>query len=215
MDATRRQWIGGTALAGAGLAGAALSGAGLGYAGLGYAGLASAPVAAASTATAPETKSDPQLLSGLYATEELLIALLGQVIATGLLSGRVRTVAQQVLAQEVVHRQELQRQLRGLGAGTPPPLTGTDAIDRALRAAKVSGNVDDLHSEHDAVRLLLEVEMAAQSAYFKAISQLHTGALGQLAAQILASEAQHQTAISEARRPGNSAQAAPYSFIGG
>jgi hypothetical protein len=195
VEATRRQWIGGTVLA--------------------CAGLASAPVAAASAATAPETKSDPQLLSELYATEQLLISVYGRVIATGLLSSRVRSAAQRVLGQEAVHRQELQRQLRRLGAGTPPPLAGPDAIDKALRAAKVSGSVDDLHSEHDGVRLLLEVEMAAQHAYFKAISQLHPGALAQLAAQILASEAQHQTAISEARRPGNSAQAAPYSFVGG
>ena len=193
MEATRRQWIGGTALA--------------------CAGLASAPVAAA--ATAPQTKSDPQLLSELYGTEQLLIAVYGRVIDAGLLSSRVRSAAQRVLGQEGVHRQELQRQLRGLGAGTPPPLAGPDAIDKALQAAKVSGSVEDLHSEHDGVRLLLEVEMAAQHAYFKAISQLHTGALAQFAAQILASEAQHQTVISEARRPGNSAQAAPYSFVGG
>jgi hypothetical protein len=195
VKATRREWIGGSALA--------------------CAGLASAPVAAASAATAPENKSDPQLLSELYGTEQLLIDVYGRVIASGLLSSRVRSAAQRVLGQEGVHRQELERQLRALGAGTPPRLAGPDAIDKALRAAKVSGSVEDLHSEHDGVRLLLEVEMAAQHAYFMAISQLHTGALAQFAAQILASEAQHQTVISEARRPGNSAQAAPYSFIGG
>jgi hypothetical protein len=88
-------------------------------------------------------------------------------------------------------------------------------LDKALTSLKVSGSLKKLHSEHDCVHLLLGAEMAAEAAYFKAILQLQDVRLAHLAAQLLGSEAQHQTAVSEARRPGNTAQAAPSAFVQG
>jgi hypothetical protein len=173
-----------------------------------YAGLVDA---AAAEESAP--KSAPELLRRLVAVEQLLISVYRHVIATDLLSVRVGRTAQRVLAQERVHAAIVHRELRKLGGTAAAAITGTDALDKALASLKVSGSLKKLHSEHDCVHLLLELEMAAQGVYFKAISQLHDVRLAHLAAQILASEAQHQTAVSEARRPGNSAQAVPRAFV--
>ncbi len=166
-------------------------------------------------ADATTTPSDPELLRELAAIEELLIVVYRRVIATGLLSPRVHRVARRVLTQEVAHARAVTRELRALGGTPARPLRTTDAIDKALSDLKVSGQVTSLHNEHDCVHLLLDLEMAAEGAYFKAISALRSMALTQLAVSILASEAQHQTAVSEARRPGDASQAVPTSFVKG
>jgi Ferritin-like domain len=175
-----------------------------------YAALPDGAAAAETT-----TKSDPELLRGLVAVELLLITVYRRVIATGLLSARVQRTAEHVLRQEHVHARLLRRELVARGGRAAPAVEGTDALDRVLISLKVSGSLKQLHSEHDCVHLLLELETAAEGAYFKAISQLHDVRLAHLAAQILGSEAQHQTAVSEARRPGNAWQAAPSAFVKG
>jgi hypothetical protein len=163
----------------------------------------------------PTTKTDPELVRGLVAIELLLISVYRHVIATGLLSGRVQRMAEHVLIQEHVHARLLREELVARGGRVPPAVAGAEALDKVLSSLKVSGSLTQLHSEHDCVHLLLEVETAAEGAYFKAISQLHDVRLAHLAAQILGSEAQHQTAVSEARRPGNAWQAAPSAFVKG
>jgi Ferritin-like domain len=198
MNPTRRELIAG---AGATVAGAAVAAAAL-------------PERAAASSE-PTAKSDPELLRGLLAVEALLITVYGRVIATGLLSPRVESVARQVMEQEQVHTRLVERELSPRGGGLPAPVNGADALDKALSSLKVSGSVKKLRTEHDCVHLLLELETAAQGVYFKAITQLHDVRLAHLAAQILGSEAQHQTAVSEARRPGNAWQAAPSAFVKG
>jgi hypothetical protein len=163
----------------------------------------------------PTAKSDPELLRELLAVELLLFSVYDRVIAAGLLSSRVERAARQVMAQEEVHARLVERELSARGGRVPLPVNGADAIDKVLRSLKVSGSVKKLHTEHDCVHLLLELETAAQGTYFKAITQLHDVHLAHLAAQILASEAQHETAVSEARRPGNAWQAAPSAFVKG
>ena len=161
------------------------------------------------------TPSDPELLRELVAIEQLLVAVYRRVIATGLLSPRVHRVARRVLSQEIAHARAVTRELQAIGGTPPRPLHTTDAIDMELADLKVTGQVSELHNEHDCVHLLLDLEMAAEGAYFKAISALRSITLSQLAVTILASEAQHQTAVSEARRPGDASQAVPTSFVKG
>jgi hypothetical protein len=166
-------------------------------------------------ADATTTPSDPELLRELVAIEQLLIVVYRRVIATGLLSPRVHRIARRVLTQEVAHARAVTRELRALGGTPARPLHTTDTIDKALSDLKVTGQVSGLRNEHDCVHLLLDLEMAAEGAYFNAISALRSMPLTQLAVTILASEAQHQTAVSEARRPGDASQAVPTSFVKG
>ncbi len=123
-------------------------------------------------ADATTTPSDPELLRELVAVEQLLIVVYRRVIATGLLSPRVHRVARRVLTQEVAHARAVTRELRALGGTPARPLRTTDAIDKALSDLKVTGQVSGLRNEHDCVHLLLDLEMAAEGAYFKAISEL-------------------------------------------
>lgn len=176
---------------------------------------ASAAHTGGALAAANAPKSDPELLRELLAVEQLLIVVYRRVIATGLLSQRVHRVARRVLDQEGAHARALARELRVLGVTVPRALHSTDAIDAALLDLKASGGVAQLRNEHDCVHLLLNLETAAEGAYVKAISELHSLHLTQLAVTILASEAQHQTAVSEARRPGDASQAVPTSFVKG
>jgi ferritin-like protein len=169
---------------------------------------------AALAADAPP-KSEPELLRELLAIEQLLIVVYRQVIDSGLLSSRVERVARRVEQQEQAHAQAIARQLRTVGGIAPRPLHTIEAIDKALHDLKVSGRVSGLRDEHDCVHLLLDLEMVAEGAYYQAISQFTSIELTQLAVQILASEAQHQTAVSEARRPGDASQAVPTSFVKG
>jgi hypothetical protein len=166
-------------------------------------------------AEATTTPSDAELLRELVAVEQLLVIVYRRVIATGLLSPRVQRVARRVLSQEIAHTRAVARELRAIGGTPTSPLHATGAIDNALSDLKVAGKVSELHNEHDCVHLLLDLEMAAEGAYYKAISALRSVTLGQLAVTILASEAQHQTAVSEARRPGDASQAVPTSFVKG
>ena len=166
-------------------------------------------------AEATTTPSDPELLRELVAIEQLLVAVYRRVIATGLLSPRVHRVARRVLSQEIAHARAVTRELQAVGGTPPRPLHTAAAIDKSLVDLKVTGHVSELHNEHDCVHLLLDLEMAAEGAYFKAISALRSITLSQLAVTILASEAQHQTAVSEARRPGDASQAVPTSFVKG
>ena len=89
------------------------------------------------------------------------------------------------------------------------------AVDKALADRHVSGRVTKLRTEHDCVSLLLDLETVVQGVYFKAMSKLQNPGVLRLAAQIMANEAQHATAISEARRPGDIGQAVPYAFVEG
>ena len=155
------------------------------------------------------------MLRELVAIEQLLIVVYRRVIATGLLSPRVHRVARRVLSQENAHARAVTRALHTLGGTPASPLRTTDAIDKALVDVKVAGRVSGLRNEHDCVHLLLDLETAAEGAYFKAISAFQSLTLAQLAVTILASEAEHQTAVSEARRPGDASQAVPTSFVKG
>jgi ferritin-like protein len=166
-------------------------------------------------ATDPPPKSDPELLRELLAIEQLLIVVYRRVIASGLLSARVDRVARRVEQQEQAHARAIARRLQTVGGSAPRPLHTTDAIDKALHDLKVSGRVSGLRNEHDCVHLLLDLEMGAEGAYYQAISQFTSLSLTQLAVGILANEAQHQTAVSEARRPGDASQAVPTSFVKG
>lgn len=97
----------------------------------------------------------------------------------------------------------------------PPSLIGTAAVDRALADRRIAGRLVELQTEHDCVSLLLDLEAVVEEVYFKAMSKLQNRGVIRLASQIMANEAQHSTAISEARRPGDIGQAVPYAFVQG
>jgi ferritin-like protein len=169
--------------------------------------------ARAAAVAAPQTDGD--LVGEMLGAEVLAIAVYEAVVGSGLLSPQPEHAARRVLAQERAHVGALQPALEKLGGTMPPSLTGAAAVDKALADRRIAGRVTKLRTEHDCVSLLLDLESEVQSTYFKAMSKIQDRGVIRLAAQIMANEAQHATAISEARRPGDIGQAVPYAFVEG
>jgi rubrerythrin len=174
---------------------------------------AAAGAAGAETVAAPPTDGD--LVGEMLAAEVLAIAVYESVLGSGLLSPQPERTARRVLDQERAHVQALRPVLEKLSGTMPPSLTGSAAVDKALADRRIAGRIEKLRTEHDCVSLLLDLESDVQSTYFKAMSRIENRGVMRLAAEIMANEAQHATAISEARRPGDIGQAVPYAFVEG
>jgi hypothetical protein len=174
---------------------------------------AAAGAARAEAVAAPQ--SDADLVEEMLAAEVLAIAVYDSVLGSGLLSPQPEHTARRARAQERAHVRALRPALEKLGGTMPPSLTGSAAVDKALADRRIAGRVEKLRTEHDCVSLLLDLESDVQSTYFKAMSNIQNRGVMRLAAQIMANEAQHATAISEARRPGDIGQAVPYAFVEG
>ena len=91
----------------------------------------------------------------------------------------------------------------------------TRAADRQLSAIHVSGSLEKLSSEHDALHLLQSVERAAEGAYFRAIGQLSNAGLLRLAVEIMGAEAQHTALLGERLHHGDIDKAVPDPFVQG
>ena len=168
---------------------------------------------AARAAQAPMSEAD--LLGEMLSAEFLAVAVYEGVIASGLLSPYTAHEAHRALSQERAHVRALTPTLLTLGGTIPPRPGSPDAVDAALAARHVAGRLADLHTEHDCVALLLDLESVVIGVYYLAMPMIQDPGVVQLAAQIMANEAQHATAVSEARRPGDIGQAVPYAFVEG
>lgn len=171
--------------------------------------------AAGGAEAAASAPSDAEAIGQLLAAEMLAIAVYEGVLSSGLLSPQPERTARRVIDQERAHVQALRPTLEKLGGTPPPPISGVAAVDRALAARRIAGRISKLRTEHDCVSLLLDLESVVESVYFKAMAKLRSRGVIRLAAQIMANEAQHATAISEARRPGDIWQAVPYAIVEG
>jgi len=180
----------------------------------GAAAVAAPEPSRADAAVAP-APSDGELVREMLAAEMLAIAVYEGVLGSRLLTAQPEHTARRALAQERAHVRALMPALEKLGGAMPPGLIGTAAVDKTLADHRIAGRLDRLRTEHDCVSLLLDLESDVQSTYFKAMSKIQNRGLMRLAAQIMANEAQHATAISEARRPGDIGQAVPYAFVEG
>ena len=203
--ATRRQLLAG-AVAGAG-SGAAVAGSGAVVA----AGVA--VVADPALADAPVT--DAQALSKALEVERLMVLAYRRVLSSGTLAPDVERAIAPHLRHEIEHASAVAAALAAIGAvGTTAPLD-LEAAGAALSKHKIPGSLTDLHSENDSMRLLVDLESVAEGVYFTALKTLSTAALQRLAAQIMACEAQHWTAVSGLRNPGEYVKAVPWPFVTG
>ena len=84
-----------------------------------------------------------------------------------------------------------------------------------LSKHNIPESLTDLHSQNDAMQLLVDLESVAEGVYFIALKTLSTRPLQRLAAQIMACEAQHWTALSGLRNPGEYVKAVPWPFVTG
>jgi Ferritin-like domain len=179
----------------------------------GAAAVLAPPLEADAAVAAPQT--DAQVLAGTLVVEDLVVLVYRQVLASGALTAGARRTVAELLGQERQHAAALAAALARLGAALPAGPRDVAAADKALGAHKVSASLANLRTERDCLELLIDVESVAEGAYFVAISRLQGSTSLRLCAEIMASEAQHWSALSELRLPGDLASAVPDPFVEG
>jgi Ferritin-like domain len=178
-------------------------------AGVGAGGLLGPDPAAAAS------DGDDQVIRGLAATELLIVFVYRHVLALRLLGPASARIAARFAAQERAHVAVLAAELRRLRVAAPAGPVSVAAADHALAAGHATGSLAALRTAQDCLKLLVAVESLAEGAYFKAIGTLRNPALAQLAAQILACEAQHWTVLAELQYPGKIYSSVPWPYVTG
>jgi hypothetical protein len=94
----------------------------------------------------------------------------------------------------------------------PPNLSAAQA---ELSRHGVHWSLARLRSQHDILKLLVDVESLAEYAYFEAVEKLQDQTLVGTCAQIMACEAQHWTVLSGFLNHQEAKKAVPYPFVEG
>lgn len=185
------------------------SGVGLAAAGSLVAEAASAAAAAGSAASEAQTMS--------YALETERLAVIGyqQVLATDVLDPPVRSQLQELLAQDRQHVAALERILRRLGAPLPPGPASVAAAQRLLTQHQIHRSLTHLPTQHDCLRVMIDIESLTEGAYFEAMSTLTDATLLRTSAAMMGSDAQHWTVMSDIQHHGDVTISVPYAFVKG
>jgi rubrerythrin len=189
--------------------GATLSGAAMSA----VAGAALGAPAASARGTAPE--DDTSLLGQTLRVEQLVVIAYRRVLASGASSSRVARTVQTILGQELAHVAALERALEARGARPPAPPRDLVAAQRGFAAHHMFTSLTDLPTQKSCLRLLIDVETIAESAYLEAIAKLSDAHLLRMSTEIMGCEAQHWTVLSAVRHHGDVMRSVPYPFVGG
>lgn len=182
--------------------------------GLAVAGSLTVGATAASAATSAAS-GEAQALSYALEIERVAVLAYRQVLATNVLSAGVRSELQVMLAQDLEHVAKLERALRQLGAVLPSGPTGTAAAHALLAEHHVHRSLTVLPTQHDCLRVLIDVESLSEGAYFKAMPDLTDRTLIELTVAIMGSDSQHWTVLSNFQHSGNTMISVPYPFVQG
>jgi Ferritin-like domain len=159
--------------------------------------------------------SDRDLLSDALEVERLMVLAYRRVFASGALSPGIQRAIEPHLQHERSHVSTVAAQLGRLGAPAPTGPLSLAAASDAVGRHDVSGSLTDLHTEHECLKLLVDLESVAEGVYYKAVKDLRHAGLVRLSAQIMACEAQHWTVLSGLRNPGQYVKAVPWPYVYG
>jgi hypothetical protein len=120
-----------------------------------------------------------------------------------------------MLDQEHAHIAALSTELVRLGGTPPQPLSRVADADKVLAAHQIPGSLGQLHNEHDVIILLARIEWLLEGAHYGAISKLQGARLLRLSGEVMATEAQHASMLSELLHPGDVIKAVPSPFVRG
>jgi len=178
------------------------------------AALGAGVLAAPADADAPPV-SDGDALSKALEVERLMVLAYRRVLSSGALETDIARAIGPYLTHELQHVAAVAGQLAAMGETSTTGPLGLDAAAAMLSKHNIPGSLTDLHSQNDCLRLLVDLESLAEGVYFTALKTLSKPGLQQLAAQIMACEAQHWTAVSGLRNPGQYVKAVPWPFVTG
>lgn len=166
----------------------------------------------AEAAVAAGAVDDHQVLVTALDIELLLVWVYERVLEHGVLGGAARGAVTRILEQERSHVSTVRAELGG--APVTAPITLASA-ERELGRHHVGASLTDLRTQHDGLRLLVDVESMAEAVWFTAIGKLAAPQLAGTAASIMASEAQHWTVLSGLSHHGDPKIIVPYPFVRG
>jgi hypothetical protein len=166
-------------------------------------------------AAAAPTQSDAQVLTRTLRVEQLVSIAYRRVLGSHALEPGVARLLRTPLAQELEHVAALERALGRLGASIPASPASLGSAQAALARHHVSANLTRPASQHECLKLLIDVESLAEGAYFSAISKLRDPLLLRISAEIMGCEAQHWTMLSGLQHRGKIERAVPYAFVQG
>ena len=185
-------------------------------------GIAATAVLSAAAVNSPRAlaavapaQSDAAVLARTLQIEQLVSIAYRQAIGSGALGPTVIGPLRALLSQELEHVATLEHGLRGLGASVPAPPAGVASAQAALVRHHVFASLTRLRTQHECLRLLIDVESLAEGAYFSAISKLSDPGLLRTSTEIMGCEAQHWTLLSALQHHGNVDRAVPYPFVQG
>jgi hypothetical protein len=182
---------------------------------IGLSGAASLAAVLAPAQAEAATGSENAAISHVLVAERVAVIAYRQALARNVLSPAASAKVRLLLAQEEQHVAKLERALAGLGAPVPPGPSGLAAAQSFLSQNSVSPNLTAIPTQHDALRLLINVESLTEGAYFTSIPKLVDPALIQLSVEMMGSDAQHWTALSGIQHDGDVVLAVPYPFVQG
>jgi hypothetical protein len=159
--------------------------------------------------------SDAELLGQSLDVERLIVLGYRRVFASGVLTPAIQRAISSHLEHEVSHVTALAARLRSLGAPAPTGSLDLKTAADVMAQHHVSGSLTDLHSQNDGLKLLVDLESAAEGAHYTALKDLRRPELQHLSVQIMACEAQHWTVLSGLRNPGQYVKAVPWPFVYG
>lgn len=171
--------------------------------------------ATSAMAAANTTMRETQALSYALQTERLGVIVYQQVLASHVVSPGVASELRVLLGQDLQHVSKLEQVLKRMGAVVPQGPTGVPAAQAMLQRHGIHRSLTALHTQHDGLRLLIDVESLTEGAYFKAIPELQDPALVRLSVAIMGSDSQHWAVISGIQHPGDYSMSVPYPFVQG
>lgn len=157
---------------------------------------------------------DRRLLARTLRIQTLGLWTYDRVLDHGRLEPDARRIILRLRGYEREHVAVLTRHLAAPGHLALPTWSTTSAaaeLDRHGIGASVGG----LGTQHDCLRLLIDVESLIEAAWFAAIGGLSDPTLATLAAQIMACEAQHWTVLSGLSHHEDPKMTVPYPFVRG
>jgi len=161
------------------------------------------------------SEGDSGVLTRALRVEQLVVFAYRRVASSSALKPAAAQAVGDLLGQELDHVTALERALRALGAAIPAGPADTAAAQKALGMYHVHRSLTDLVTEHNCLKLLIDMESVAEGAYFSALAKLSDPALLRLALEIMGCEAQHWTILSGLLHRGNVMHSVPYPFVQG
>lgn len=165
--------------------------------------------------TGPGLLTDTEWVERMLSIELLLLFSYEHVLGSAILPAGARRELAPALAHEREHVAALRTEVSRHGGHAPLSPPSIAAANRYLARRQVSGRLGQLQGASDALFLLRALERVTVGVYFVALRELREPRLILLAAQIMASDSQHEAVIGQLLYPGDVPDAVPFGLVQG